>query len=380
MRRIKLKALAATLITTFLLGSNVVMADNPREIAYGTILRPGESFYASRWIYIDVNDAPEYTHGLHFSVGSWRLGDAFEWKGNSGQWILTVHTNDSESCFYGGYGRTDSTEHPIGFRCTGGDGTYEAPYTFELLTTEGMGFQVGELYFPGDSLTVDTTVRVKKDDSALQPPVTVSPNEYVFADEFEWHSGYRQWSIGLNNAEGYGSYYFYLGQAYATGDDTPEAIICTGGDGLTSDTAFTFDLVTAMYRLYNPNSGEHFYTANPDERRNLINIGWNDEGIGWYAPMHSNTPVYRLYNPNAGEHHYTTDEAERNNLISLGWNDEGIGWYSDDYERVPLYRQYNPNEFANNHNYTTSLAENDWLVSLGWRAEGTGWYGVGCQF
>ena len=132
-----------------------------------------------------------------------------------------------------------------------------------------------------------------------------------------------------------------------------------------------------MFRVYNPNSGEHFYTSNEFERSNLISLGWHDEGIGWVAPYSSNTPVYRLYNENGGEHHYTTSLAERNNLISLGWNDEGIGWYSDDSQTVPLYRQYNPNAFANNHNYTTSLGENDWLVSLGWRAEGIGWYGVG---
>ena len=132
-----------------------------------------------------------------------------------------------------------------------------------------------------------------------------------------------------------------------------------------------------MYRLYNPNSGEHFYTSSLGERNNLISLGWNDEGIGWIAPRNSNTPVYRLYNQYGGEHHYTTSITERNHLISVGWNDEGIGWYSDDARTVPLYRQYNPNAFANNHNYTTSLSENNWLVSIGWQPEGIGWYGVG---
>ncbi len=132
-----------------------------------------------------------------------------------------------------------------------------------------------------------------------------------------------------------------------------------------------------MFRLYNPNSGEHFYTSSTGERDHLVSLGWNYEGVGWIAPKTSNTPVYRLYNPYGGEHHYTTSLAERNMLINAGWNDEGIGWYSDDARTVPLYRQYNPNAFANNHNYTTSSSENDWLVSLGWRAEGIGWYGVG---
>ena len=133
----------------------------------------------------------------------------------------------------------------------------------------------------------------------------------------------------------------------------------------------------SMHRLYNPNSGEHFYTANTGERDMLIGAGWSYEGIGWVAPARSNTPVYRLYNANGGEHHYTTSVAERNMLISLGWSDEGIGWYSDDNHGVPVYRQYNPNAFANNHNYTTSLSENNWLVSIGWQAEGIGWYGIG---
>ena len=132
----------------------------------------------------------------------------------------------------------------------------------------------------------------------------------------------------------------------------------------------------AMYRLYNPNSGEHFYTADTAERDNLVSLGWNNEGIGWIAPSISNTPVYRLYNPNAGEHHYTTNPAERDMLVEAGWNYENIGWYSDDAQTVPVYRQYNPNEFANNHNYTADIAERDNLINLGWRDEDTGWYAI----
>ena len=130
----------------------------------------------------------------------------------------------------------------------------------------------------------------------------------------------------------------------------------------------------AMYRLYNPNSGEHFYTADIAERDNLESLGWSYEGIGWIAPSISDTPVYRLYNPNAGEHHYTTDPAERDMLVEAGWNYEDIGWYSDDARTVPVYRQYNPNEFANNHNYTVDVNERDYLISLGWMDEDIGWF------
>ena len=133
---------------------------------------------------------------------------------------------------------------------------------------------------------------------------------------------------------------------------------------------------TAMYRLYNPNSGEHFFTASTVERQHLISVGWNDEGQGWTAPK-TGDAVYRLYNPNAGEHHYTLSTVERDNLIAAGWNDEGIGWYSDSNHAVPLYRVYNPNEFANNHHYTTNDFERGYLVALGWFGEGIAWYGIG---
>ena len=133
--------------------------------------------------------------------------------------------------------------------------------------------------------------------------------------------------------------------------------------------------VQSMHRLYNPNSGEHFYTSSTAEKDNLVSVGWKYEGEGWKAPSWSNVPVYRLYNPNAGDHHYSMSKAERDNLVAVGWSYEGIGWYSDEAKTVPLYRQYNPNATTGSHNYTTSKAENDHLVSLGWKEEGIGWYG-----
>lgn len=132
----------------------------------------------------------------------------------------------------------------------------------------------------------------------------------------------------------------------------------------------------AMHRLYNPNSGEHFYTASDDERDNVVNAGWTYEGIGWYAPSESEVAVYRLYNRNAGDHHYTTDADERDGLVEVGWIYEGIGWYSDESQEVPVYRQYNPNAVAGAHNFTTSEDEVRNLVGYGWFDEGIGWYGM----
>ncbi len=131
----------------------------------------------------------------------------------------------------------------------------------------------------------------------------------------------------------------------------------------------------SMYRLYNPNSGEHFYTANIGEGNSLIEGGWSGEGIAWTAPTSSNTPVYRLYSSGTGDHHYTTNAAEKDMLVNVGWKYEGVGWYSAD-SGTPVYRVFNPFATgAGSHHYTTSAAERDQLVAAGWKNEGVGWYG-----
>ncbi len=157
-----------------------------------------------------------------------------------------------------------------------------------------------------------------------------------------------------------------------------------------------------MHRLYNPNSGEHFYTKDLNENDTLVELGWKSEGIGWVAPIDKaagNRPVYRLYNPNAGDHHYTMNENEKNVLTSIGWKYEGIGWYSYDNangtagglasikspagifdvepKNAVVLREYNPNaKAAGAHNYTLNQAENDFLVSVGWLDEGTAWNAI----
>ncbi|KFI47936.1 L,D-transpeptidase family protein [Bifidobacterium biavatii] len=133
-----------------------------------------------------------------------------------------------------------------------------------------------------------------------------------------------------------------------------------------------------MQRLYNPNTGEHFYTANTVERDKLTAAGWSWEGIGWRAPVRSSTPVYRLYNAHSGDHQYTVNGNERDMLVRAGWRYEGIGWYSSDKNRAyPLYRQYNPRATTGSHNFTLNGNERDMLVRAGWRDEGVAWYGVG---
>lgn len=133
---------------------------------------------------------------------------------------------------------------------------------------------------------------------------------------------------------------------------------------------------TPMHRLYNPNSGEHFYTGSLDERDVLVAAGWQYEGIAWNSPVKGGAPVYRLYNPNSGDHHYTMSSDEKDHLVGVGWQYEGIAWNSASSSNVPQYRLYNPNADCGSHHYTGSAEERDYLVSLGWHYEGIGWYGI----
>ena len=114
---------------------------------------------------------------------------------------------------------------------------------------------------------------------------------------------------------------------------TPEKAVwdSVGRPECTKDFNPDTDLMSDIYRLYNPNTGEQFYTIYDGERTSLVQAGWSDEGIGWKSPAtgFSNTPVYRVYSRSTGDHHYTMDEEEKNHLIAVGWTNEGIGWYGE---------------------------------------------------
>ena len=206
----------------------------------------------------------------------------------------------------------------------------------------------GYNYISTKAVTIDEDGNITSDTVSLNMPL--SDCQPVYTDK-----GLVAWYVSDGSTESY----------YTIDPYNPITVNNVNSDGTVN-----------MFRLYNPNSGEHFYTANVNEKNKLVSLGWRYEGIGWKAPVKSNTPVYRLYNKNAGDHHYTKSETERDYLVKVGWKYEGIGWYSDDLKSVPLYRQYNPNAKAGSHNYTTSKQENDWLVSLGWKGEGIGWYGA----
>lgn len=130
-----------------------------------------------------------------------------------------------------------------------------------------------------------------------------------------------------------------------------------------------------VYCLCNPNTDERFYTSSDVERNMLLSAGWQDEGIGWDAPIFGNEPVYRLMNPNTFDRLFTMDRDEVAVLQTAGWNLEGIGW-SSYAGGQPVYRMYNPQLTLGTHRYTASESERKDLMAQGWIDEGICWYGV----
>ena len=132
--------------------------------------------------------------------------------------------------------------------------------------------------------------------------------------------------------------------------------------------------VTHMFRMYNPNTGEHFYIGSEVEKGNLVAAGWHYEGIGFTFPANTGAPVHRLFQPSTGEHLYTMNEAEKNTLMANGWNYEGIAFNSAYNTEAVQHRLHNPNATVGAYHFTFSEVEKQNLINAGWEYQGIGWY------
>lgn len=133
-----------------------------------------------------------------------------------------------------------------------------------------------------------------------------------------------------------------------------------------------------VYRLYNPNTGEHVYTMGQAEKNNLVRLGWRYEGslgTSYYTipgQTYGKAPVYRLYSKNSGQHLYTTSNYEVSQLKNYGWVNEGVVFYDatilPSNQKTGVERLYNPN--SGQHLYTANWEERDFLIKIGWKDEG----------
>jgi peroxidase len=139
-----------------------------------------------------------------------------------------------------------------------------------------------------------------------------------------------------------------------------------------------------FYRAYNPTVGSHFFTASQAEFENSIRGGYQDEstntdGFEILAVQEPGTvALYRLYNLQTGRHYYTSNAAEADFLEALvpaptagpdtrttGWRNEGVAGYvfaSDTPGTTPVFRLYN--SLSGSHLFTESAAVRDAVLSI----------------
>ena len=89
-----------------------------------------------------------------------------------------------------------------------------------------------------------------------------------------------------------------------------------------------------VYRLYNRDTGRHFFTMVSTERDSVLkDPAVTDEGAGWYAQWGSGgtgSPVYRFNNPATAAHFYTISDSERDLVLKNYpfFTPEGVAYYA----------------------------------------------------
>lgn len=140
-----------------------------------------------------------------------------------------------------------------------------------------------------------------------------------------------------------------------------------------TDVWSTANTATATFlRAYNPTADYHFFTTNPVEFANAVNHGYVDESTGqsgfsvYVDTVPGSRPIHRLYNLNTGRHYYTTSNGERDYLVSLGgWlfeKEEGYLFSSATSGANEVFRLYNSSSGV--HLYTTNSVMKDAVLAM----------------
>ncbi len=130
-----------------------------------------------------------------------------------------------------------------------------------------------------------------------------------------------------------------------------------------------------LYRYWNAQAADHFYTTNWGELGGGAH-GWAFESIQCYVhgvQIAGTAPLHRYWNSQAGDHFYTINWGELGSGAH-GWAYEGIACYVHSAliaGAVPLYRYWNAQ--AGDHFYTTNWAELG-QGAHGWAYEGIAGY------
>ena len=134
---------------------------------------------------------------------------------------------------------------------------------------------------------------------------------------------------------------------------------------------------TNLYRVYNPNNGDHYFTTDQGEYEALVAMGWQAEGVRYQVVKvdrertHAfGTEIWSVYNPNTGEH-LLTEEGEADALAQVGWIKEDPKFYTVQNGSESVVRVYNPNTNGPAHLYTDASEANG-LAKIGWSIDNNG--------
>jgi len=148
-----------------------------------------------------------------------------------------------------------------------------------------------------------------------------------------------------------------------------------------------------IYRYWQPQSNDHFYTTNVDEIGTSVQgkvgkYGYHAEGIAGHCSkdkFEGAIPMYRYYSPGSKDHFYTTNAGEIGTTQAgatgkYGYKSEGILCYvwpaQASYKEgklVPLYRYWKA--AVSDHFYTVNANEigtvqNQATGKYGYKSEG----------
>lgn len=141
--------------------------------------------------------------------------------------------------------------------------------SFSVLTSVSMGVNVSaeEINIGGSTVTTEDT-QVTSETQSVMETTTTDETSNVEQPQTAIINGQE---VTLEAPE-------KAGQSEANATQAPKEELMDGSMSRSSRAAVK---TIPMYRLFNPNSGEHFYTRDTGERDHLRKIGWNYEGIGW---------------------------------------------------------------------------------------------------
>jgi hypothetical protein len=128
-----------------------------------------------------------------------------------------------------------------------------------------------------------------------------------------------------------------------------------------------------VFRFYNPQVGNHLFTVSELEKQSIEEMQvFNFEGIGFLATLPEDVglggsiPIYRFFNSKIGSHFFTADENEKTNVMALvDFEFEGVGFgaFSENTaSTVPIYRFFNTENGG--HFFTASDVEKNSVMNI----------------